>query len=118
VAAANEDNANTDAELNEFNAVVIGANIDTEIDCTHFFFYFLSLTIQHICNIICKMAERGLTMLMHSVVIGVALYAVMVFLLKQSPAVAENRSVLIAAAVLMYMIVFGHGLPGRINAQL
>jgi hypothetical protein len=43
VAAANEDNANTDAELNEFNAVVIGANIDTEIDCTHFFFIFSHL---------------------------------------------------------------------------
>ena len=57
-------------------------------------------------------------MLMHSVVIGIAVYAIMVFLLKQSPAVAENRSVLIAAAVLMYMIVFGHGLPGRINSQL
>ena len=64
------------------------------------------------------MAERGLTMLMHSVVIGVAVYAIMVFLLQQSPAVAENRSILIASAVLMYMIVFGHGLPGRINSQL
>jgi hypothetical protein len=35
-----------------------------------------------------------------------------------SAAVAENRSILIAAAVLIYMIVFGHGLPGRINSQL
>jgi len=57
-------------------------------------------------------------MVMHSVVIGVALYAVMVLLLKQSPAVAENRSTLIAACVLIYMIVYGHGLPGRINPQL
>ena len=57
-------------------------------------------------------------MLVHSVVIGIAVYAIMVFLLKQSPAVAENRSILIASAVLIYMIVFGHGLPGRINAQL
>jgi hypothetical protein len=64
------------------------------------------------------MAERGLTMLMHSVVIGAILYAVMVFLLKQSPAVAENRSILIASAVLIYMIVFGHGLPGRMNSML
>jgi len=54
----------------------------------------------------------------HSVVIGITLYAVMVFLLKQSPAVAENRSILIASAVLIYMIVFGHGLPGRMNSQL
>ncbi len=57
-------------------------------------------------------------MLMHSVVIGAILYAVMVFLLKQSPAVAENRSILIASAVLIYMIVFGHGLPGRMNSML
>lgn len=57
-------------------------------------------------------------MVVHSVVIGVALYAVMVFLLKQSPTVAENRSILIASFVLIYMIVFGHGLPGRVNPQL
>ncbi len=57
-------------------------------------------------------------MLVHSVVIGIAVYAIMVFLLKQSPAVAENRSILIASAVLIYMIVFGHGLPGRMNSQI
>ena len=64
------------------------------------------------------MAERGLTMVMHSVVIGVALYAFMLWILKQTPVVAENRSICIAAAVLIYMIVFGHGLPGRVNPQL
>lgn len=64
------------------------------------------------------MTERGSTMLMHSVVIGIAVYAIMVFLLKQSPVVAENRSILIASAVLIYMIVFGHGLPGRMNSQI
>jgi hypothetical protein len=64
------------------------------------------------------MIERGLTMVIHSVVIGVALYAIMVLLLKQSPAIAENRSILVAACVLIYMIVYGHGLPGRINPQL
>jgi hypothetical protein len=64
------------------------------------------------------MTERGLTMVMHSVVIGVALYAIMALLLKQSPAIAENRSILIAACVLIYMIVYGHGLPRRINPQI
>jgi hypothetical protein len=64
------------------------------------------------------MNERGLTMVVHSVVIGVALYAMMVLILKQSPAVAENRSICIAAVVLLYMIVFGHGMPGRINSHL
>jgi len=64
------------------------------------------------------MTERGLTMLVHSTVIGVVLYAIMTLVLRQSPAVAENRSILIASCVLIYMIVFGHGLPGRINPQL
>jgi hypothetical protein len=64
------------------------------------------------------MYERGLTMLVHSVVIGITLYAVMVFLLKQSPTVAENRSILIASCVLIYMIVFGHGMPTHVNPQL
>ena len=64
------------------------------------------------------MNERGLTMVVHSVVIGVALYAMMVLILKQSPAVAENRSICIAAVVLLYMIVFGHRMPGRINSHL
>jgi hypothetical protein len=57
-------------------------------------------------------------MVVHSVVIGVALYAIMLMFLKQSPVVAENRSILIASCVLIYMIVYGHGLPGRVNAQL
>ena len=57
-------------------------------------------------------------MVLHSVLIGAILYAIMTFVLRQSAAVAENRSILIAAAVLIYMIVFGHGLPGRVNAQL
>lgn len=62
--------------------------------------------------------ERGLMMLLHSVIIGVLLYLVMIYLLKQSQVVAENRSVLIGAVVLIYMVVFGHGLPNRINRNL
>lgn len=64
------------------------------------------------------MIERGLTMLVHSAVIGVVLYVIMTLILRQSQAVAENRSILIASCVLIYMIVFGHGMPGRINSQL
>tara|TARA_Y100000389_G_C17400050_1_gene484805 strand:- start:133 stop:324 length:192 start_codon:yes stop_codon:yes gene_type:complete len=62
--------------------------------------------------------ERGLMMLLHSVIIGVLLYLVMIYLLKQSQVIAENRSVLIGAVVLIYMVVFGHGLPNRINRNL
>jgi hypothetical protein len=57
-------------------------------------------------------------MVIHSVVIGVALYALMTLILKQSPAIAENRSILIGSCVLIYMIVFGHGLPTSVNHQL
>jgi hypothetical protein len=59
--------------------------------------------------------ERGLIMLLHSVIIGIVLYFIMTLGLQQQTAVAENRSILIAASVLIYMIVFGHGLPVKIN---
>lgn len=59
--------------------------------------------------------ERGLVMVVHSVILGVILYLIMVFGLRQQAAVAENRSILIASVVLIYMIVFGHGLPVRMN---
>ena len=59
--------------------------------------------------------ESGLTMIVHSVIIGIALYAVMVFGLGQQKNVAENRSILIASGVLIYMILFGHGLPTKVN---
>jgi hypothetical protein len=54
-------------------------------------------------------------MLLHSVIIGVILYLLMVFFLNQNKMVAENRSILISAVVLIYMILFGHGLPTKIN---
>jgi hypothetical protein len=62
--------------------------------------------------------ETGLTMLFHSVVIGIFLYFFMVFGLGQRNDIAENRSILISAVVLIYMIVFGHGLPTKMNKSL
>lgn len=59
--------------------------------------------------------ERGLVMLLHSAIIGMILYMVMIFGLGQAQYVAENRSILIAAVVLVYMILFGHGLPHTLN---
>jgi hypothetical protein len=58
--------------------------------------------------------ERGLVMLVHSILIGIILYVIMFFLLNQKQSVAENRSILIAAVVLIYMILFGHGLPMKV----
>ena len=57
-------------------------------------------------------------MVLHSVIIGAILYAFMVYVLGQSQVVAENRSVLISAFVLAYMVLFGHGLPTKINRNL
>jgi len=62
--------------------------------------------------------ESGLTMVLHSVVIGIILYIFMTLVLKQKEKIAENRSVLISAFVLIYMVVFGHGLPTKINKDL
>jgi len=55
--------------------------------------------------------ERGLIMVAHSVAISVVLYLAMVFVAKQKSRVAEDRSVLAFSAILMYMMLFGHGLP-------
>ena len=62
--------------------------------------------------------ERGLMMVLHSLIIGVVLYMLMVFVFKQNMQMAENRSILIASALLIYMILFGHGLPTKINKDL
>ncbi len=78
------------------------------------FSYYLIDTI--LLNI--NTMERGLMMVLHSVIIGVVLYLLMVFVFQQNPRIAENRSILIAAAILIYMILFGHGLPAKINKNL
>jgi len=62
--------------------------------------------------------ENGRTMLMHSAIIGILLYLFMFYGLKQSQVVAENRSILVAALILAYMILYGHGLPTSINKNL
>jgi hypothetical protein len=37
----------------------------------------------------------------------------MFFILGQRQVVSENRSILLAALILIYMILFGHGLPTK-----
>ncbi len=55
--------------------------------------------------------ESKRIMLLHALVIGVLLYVFMVYVLGQSKSVAESRSILLAAIVLIYMVLFGHNLP-------
>ena len=62
--------------------------------------------------------ESGLTMLLHSVIIGLVLFVVMVYLLKQKQDVAIDRTLVISGLVLVYMVVFGHGLPTKVNKNL
>ena len=62
--------------------------------------------------------ESGFTMFIHSVIITVILYVIMKFILKQSDMVAQDRSILIGALVLAYMILFGHGLPTQVNKNI
>ena len=70
-----------------------------------------------LCNIIYRM-ESGRMMLLHSVIIGILLYLFMIYILGQRQTIAENRSILLAGLVLVYMILFGHGLPTSINKNL
>ena len=48
---------------------------------------------------------------LHASVITAVSYVIMLYGLKQSPTMAENRSVLVAAVALAYMVVFGHKAP-------
>ena len=62
--------------------------------------------------------ESGLTMVIHSIIIGILLYLFMRFVLKQNANMAEDRRVLIAGLVLCYMVLFGHSLPNKINKNI
>lgn len=59
--------------------------------------------------------ENHWMMTLHSLIIGIMLYVFMIFGLGQQNEVAERRSILIASVVLIYMILFGHGLPLKLN---
>lgn len=57
------------------------------------------------------MQESGFTMFLHSAFIAVLLYVVMRFVLGQRASMAEDRSILLGAVALIYMLLFGHGMP-------
>ena len=62
--------------------------------------------------------DNGLMMVLHSVIIGIFLYFFMIYILGQTQIVSQNRSIILAAIILIYMILFGHGLPTSINKNL
>jgi ABC-type phosphate transport system permease subunit len=64
--------------------------------------------------------ENALTMVGHSVIIGLVAYIIMVYLLTQLHNKALNRSVLIGSLACAYMIIYGHDFPSKdaINPNL
>lgn len=62
--------------------------------------------------------ERGSIMMLHAAMIGAVIYMMMRYILNQSELVAEDRSIVIAAFVLIYMVMFGHGMPNQLNRNL
>ena len=62
--------------------------------------------------------EKGRMMVLHSAIIGILLYIFMIYVLGQNQNVAENRIILLAAVVLIYLILFGHCLPTKIIKNL
>jgi putative effector of murein hydrolase len=59
--------------------------------------------------------EGALSHLFHALIITIILYVIMKFVLRQSQNMSLNRSILIGAVALIYMILFGHRLPTHIN---
>ena len=59
--------------------------------------------------------ESPLTHVFHAFIITLVLYVLMKFALGQSQTMALNRSILLGALALAYMILFGHGLPTQVN---
>ena len=62
--------------------------------------------------------ERPLVMVLHSAFIAFLFYIVMVYGFKQNYMIAETRSVFIGGIVLIYMLMYGHSLPRKINKML
>jgi len=64
------------------------------------------------------MREGTLDMVFHGVLLTLVAYALMTFVLGQSKPRALARSVLLGSLAVSYMVLFGHGLPGRVNGNI
>jgi len=64
------------------------------------------------------MNENPLIMVLHGAIIAVILFVIMKYVLQQSNTKALARSVLFGLLAASYMIIFGHGLPTKVNANL
>ena len=64
------------------------------------------------------MQEGPMNMVWHSLMIAILFYAIGVYVLKHRRGLAYNRSFLVFSVVLTYMLLFGHGMPWKINRNL
>ncbi len=64
------------------------------------------------------MDEGWFSMIVHSAIITIVLYVIMLYGFRQTSDRAIHRSVLIGAIALVYMLMFGHGLPTRLHPNL
>jgi hypothetical protein len=55
--------------------------------------------------------ERGINMVMHAAIFTAIAYFVMLNYFKQSPEMAEDRSILLGSILLIYMLIYGHQMP-------
>ena len=56
--------------------------------------------------------------LLHALVLSLLLYVVMRFGLKQSEMKAQTRSLVVGLLAGLYMLLFGHGMPTKLNKNL
>jgi hypothetical protein len=62
--------------------------------------------------------ENSMIYFSHAVIMSVLLYVVMTYGLKQTHEVAQDRSILIGAYALVYMVLYGYGYPSVINKNI
>ena len=62
--------------------------------------------------------NSSVTMVLHSIVITAVLFVIMTIIFNQNTETALSRSILVGAVILIYMILFGHGLPTRLNKNI
>jgi hypothetical protein len=86
-----------------------------KFNMNNLYYYFYILIIYNIKKI--KMAESGTMMVAHSLLIGIIIYIIFIFM-GVSQTKAENRSAIVVAIGILYMVLFGHGMPGEINAEI
>ena len=62
--------------------------------------------------------NSGITMFIYALILTIILYIIMKYMLNQSNPVAQDRSILIGAIVLIYLILFGYSMPNKINSNI